>query len=224
MPSSHLRIGVGGYASDSGKTLSYYFTTIAMHAYYINLDHRTDRRAEIEKELADKGISAERIPAFKTTPGCIGCSLSHIAALKRARERGLEAVMIFEDDFTFLVSKEEWDKLFSLLPSSYDVVMLSYNLIRATHHDAIFDRVQEVQTASGYIVHSRFYDRLIEHSEASTRQLAETGIHWDYAYDQQWKILQPNNEWYSYKIRIGKQRDGISDNTNGESTFVVNHF
>jgi GR25 family glycosyltransferase involved in LPS biosynthesis len=195
-----------------------------MHAYYINLDHRTDRRAEIEKELADKGITAERIPAFKTTPGCIGCSLSHIAALKLARERGLEAVMIFEDDFTFLISKDEWDRLFSLLPRSYDVVMLSYNLMKATHHDATFDRVQDVQTASGYIVHSRFYDQLIEHSEVATRQLAETGMHWLYAYDMQWKRLQPPNQWFAYKTRIGKQRDGISDNGEGESTFVVNHF
>jgi GR25 family glycosyltransferase involved in LPS biosynthesis len=216
--------GVGGHAFDSGKVLSYYFRTITMHAYYINLDHRTDRRAEIEKELADKGISAERIPAFKTTPGCIGCSLSHIAALKLARERGLEAVMIFEDDFTFLISKDEWDRLFSLLPASYDVVMLSYNLIQSTQHDAIFDRVQDVQTASGYIVHSRFYDRLIAQSEAATHMLSQTGMHWLYAYDQQWKMFQPNTEWFAYKTRIGKQRDGISDNGEGESRFIVNHF
>jgi GR25 family glycosyltransferase involved in LPS biosynthesis len=195
-----------------------------MHAYYINLDHRTDRRAEIEKELADKGIAAERISAFKTIPGCIGCSLSHIAALKLARERGLEAVMIFEDDFTFLISKDEWDRLFSLLPRNYDVVMLSYNLIKATHHDSTFDRVQDVQTSSGYIVHSRFYDTLIANTEGATRMLVETGAHWLYAYDMQWKPLQEPNEWYAYKTRIGKQRDGISDNGEGESRFIVNHF
>jgi glycosyl transferase family 25 len=194
-----------------------------MHAFYINLDYRADRRTEVEKELTEKDIEFERFPAFKTTPGCIGCSLSHIAVLKLARERCYESVMIFEDDFMFLISKEELDHLISRLPPSYDVVMLSYNILQSTHHDATFDRVQDVQTASGYIVHSRFYDQLIEHSEVATRQLAETGMHWLYAYDQQWKGLQPNNEWYAYKTRIGKQRDGFSDNSEGEIRFVVNH-
>lgn len=194
-----------------------------MHAFYINLDHRTDRRAEIEKELADKGIQSERVAAYKTTPGCIGCSLSHIAALKRARERGYESVMIFEDDFMFLVSKEEWDQLIARLPASYDVVKLSYNLLQWSDHDDTFNRIHDVQAASGYIVHSRFYDTLIANAEVATQLLVETGAHWLYAYDMQWKVLQPTHEWFAYKTRIGKQRDGISDNGEGESRFIVHH-
>jgi glycosyl transferase family 25 len=194
-----------------------------MRAFYINLDHRADRRAEIEKELTEKGIEFERFAAFKTSPGSIGCSLSHIAVLKLARERGYESVMIFEDDFMFLVSKEEWDQLISRLPPSYDVVKLSYNLLQCSHHDDTFNRIQDVQASSGYIVHSRFYDTLIANAEEATRLLSETGMHWLYAYDQQWKKLQPNNEWYAYKTRIGKQRDGFSDICEGESRFVVHH-
>ena len=195
-----------------------------MHAFYINLDHRTDRREEIEKELTDKGIEFERFAAFKTYPGIIGCNQSHIAVLKLARERGYESVMIFEDDFMFLVSKEEWDQLISRLPASYDVVKLSYNLLQWSHHDDTFNRIQDVQASSGYIVHSRFYDTLIANAEEATRLLVETGAHWLYAYDMQWKVLQPTHEWFAYKTRIGKQRDGISDISEEiGGRFVVHH-
>ena len=183
-----------------------------MHAYYINLDYRTDRRAEIEKELADKGICAERFPAIRTRPGSIGCTLSHIAVLKLARERGYESVMIFEDDFMFTVSKEEWESLINKLPSSYDVVMMSYNIILAYPHDDTFDTVSEAQTASGYIVHSRFYDCLISRLEEGSQQLMKNPeLHWIYINDQYWKGIQPQYQWYAFKTRIGVQRPSFSD-------------
>ena len=81
-------------------------------AFYINLDRRLDRRKEIEAELGNLGVPYERFPAIKTIPGCIGCALSHLAVLKEARSRGYKNVLIFEDDFMPLVSKEEfWETL-----------------------------------------------------------------------------------------------------------------
>jgi glycosyl transferase family 25 len=183
-----------------------------MHAFYINLDHRTDRRAEVEKEFEEKGLTVERFPATQYNPGAIGCNLSHIGVLTTARGRGYDAVMIFEDDFQFLISKAEWDDLIAKLPSSYDVVMLSYNLVASTPHDETFHRVQEVQTTSGYIVHSRFYDRLIARWEEGARLfMANPGLDWVYILDQYWKTLQPEAEWFAYKVRIGKQRHSFSD-------------
>jgi glycosyl transferase family 25 len=183
-----------------------------MHAFYINLDHRTDRRAEVEKEFEEKGLTVERFPATQYNPGAIGCNLSHIGVLTTARGRGYDAVMIFEDDFQFLISKAEWDDLIAKLPSSYDVVMLSYNLVASTPHDETFNRVQEVQTTSGYIVHSRFYDRLIARWEEGARLfMANPGLDWVYILDQYWKPLQPEAEWFAYKVRIGKQRHSFSD-------------
>lgn len=57
-----------------------------MRGFYINLDRRTDRRAEIEKEL--EGLAMERFPAVSHPNGAIGCTMSHLACLKLARERG----------------------------------------------------------------------------------------------------------------------------------------
>ena len=178
-------------------------------AFYINLDRRTDRRAEIEKELADNGIVAERFPAIEHASGIIGCGLSHIAVLKLARERGYKSVMIFEDDFMFLDTDTSWK---SKIPTSYDIVMLAYHELEpSTPHDEIFNRVRKVSTTSGYIVHSRFYDTLIARWEEGVRLLEETGMHWFYGLDQYWNELSPRCEWYLFKTRIGKQRAGFSD-------------
>ena len=183
-----------------------------MRAFYINLDRRADRRAEIESELANMKIDAERFRAIEHVFPAIGCTSSHVDVLKLARERGYESVMIFEDDFMFTVSKEDWESLINKLPSSYDVVMMSYNIILAYPYDDTFDSVFEAQTASGYIVHSRFYDRLIDRLEEGLKLFIESpDLHWIYINDQYWKALQPCSEWYAFKTRIGVQRPGFSD-------------
>ena len=49
----------------------------------------------------------ERFEAVKASPGGIGCGYSHLAVLKIAKERGYKNVLILEDDFTFLITKEQ---------------------------------------------------------------------------------------------------------------------
>jgi len=183
-----------------------------MKGFYINLDRRPDRKEQIEKEFADKGLDVERFKALEHPYAPIGCTASHLAVLILARQRGYESVMIFEDDFEFLVSKEEWERLIKCLPESYDVVMLSYNTYKLEPHDDTFERVLETQTASGYIVHSRFYNTLIHRlAEGLYMFMEHPEAHWLYINDQYWKALQPVSEWYQFKTRIGRQRAGFSD-------------
>jgi glycosyl transferase family 25 len=183
--------------------------------FYINLDHRTDRREELEAELAKVGITHyERFPAIRRNPGIIGCGLSHLAVLKLARSRGYRNVLIFEDDFEFLVDRETFWKYMEdlfLEVKSYDVIMLAYAIDKSEPFSLLAKKVLEGQTASGYIVHSRFYDTLIELYEDAVPKLISTGEHWIYANDQVWKKLQPASEWYATTTRIGKQRASISD-------------
>lgn len=89
-----------------------------MLAFYINLDRRTDRRAFMEQQLAEIGLSAERLPAI--TPDMfrdddfistslhearcelseveIAISLSHFAIWKRMLAKGDRHVLVMEDD------------------------------------------------------------------------------------------------------------------------------
>lgn len=181
-------------------------------SFYINLDSRTDRREQFEDECRRMDLSVERFPALRSIGPAQGCTLSHIEVLKLARARGYPSVLVFEDDFQFLVSKEEFSSVLESLPRDYDVVMLAYNLAHSEPYNARFGRALDVQNAAGYIVHSRFYDTLINTLEEGYNQfLAYPDMHWIYINDQYWKRLQPVSRWYYSLLRIGKQRAGYSD-------------
>lgn len=185
--------------------------------FYINLERREDRRVEIEKELEGAGLQFERFNAFDRKPGIVGCGLSHLAVLKEARDRGLPNVLIFEDDFEFLVNKEEfWTKIntFFDMRIPYDVLMFSYNIESSTPFNDLVCIVGAATTASAYVVNSYFYDALIELYEENFPLLESTGKHWIYANDQIWKKLQPKARWYAFNTRLGRQRGSYSDNSN----------
>ena len=195
---------------------------------YINLEHRTDRRLEIEDELNSFGLPYERFNAIANPGfGILGCGLSHLSVLKMARDNKWKNILIFEDDFMFLVDRDEFEKNINLLfdienPVDFDVCMLSYNIITSEPSEKYYflNKVLEVQTASGYIVNEKMYDKLIELYEWAMPLLGSTKQHWIYANDQIWKKLQPSANWYSFTTRLGKQRPSYSDN--GESWCELN--
>lgn len=182
--------------------------------FYINLDRRTDRRAEVEAEFRKLGLNVERFPAIERNPGIVGCGLSHLAVLKMAKERGYKNVLIFEDDFELLIGPEEFEGLlgeFFKSSVAYDVVMLGYHIEEKMGFNDLLDKMLAVTTTSAYLVHEGFYQKLIDLYEGAIPKLIETGMHWVYANDQVWKELQPQANWYAFKTRIGKQRGSFSD-------------
>jgi len=187
---------------------------------YINLDHRIDRKNEIESELNNFNIPYERFSAICNKGfGIVGCTKSHLEVIKIAKANKYKNILIFEDDFKFIVSREEFEKNIELLFENiqFDVCMLSYNLIKYEEVDGISFLIKalEVQTASGYIVNETMYDKLINLYEYAIPLLESTQKHWIYANDQIWKRLQPTSNWYCFKTRLGLQRPSYSDN--GES-------
>jgi glycosyl transferase family 25 len=185
--------------------------------FYINLDSRTDRRAEIEEELRRMGISGERFSAIKHDIGIVGCGMSHLAVLKEARSRGYKNVLIFEDDFQFIVSKEEFwtmiNRFFidAIQGSMFDVLMLGYNILSSQVIDDLLMKVISAQTTSAYIINERIYDALINVWETALPLLLSTGDRWMYSTDATWKQLQPDNNWYAFVKRVGVQRPGFSN-------------
>jgi hypothetical protein len=182
-------------------------------AFYINLDSRTDRREQFEAECLKMDIQVERLAAIVHPKGvALGCSASHLAIIKLAREREYPHVMVFEDDFTFLVTKDEFNTVVNTLPEDYDVVMLGYHVNCEDVYSPAFGRTVDAQTTSGYIVHQRAYDKLIACWEQSMARFEESPHqHWLYICDQSWKPLQKELRWYHAIPRAGKQRAGWSD-------------
>jgi glycosyl transferase family 25 len=186
-----------------------------MRSVYINLDRRTDRRAEFEAECVRMGIQAERFPAIAHSVPALGCAMSHLAVLKLARSRGYERVCIFEDDFQFLVSPQVYARILAEIPSGADVVMLGWYLYATEPYNATFGRVLDATTASGYIVHRRAYDRLIQTLEEGVSlfitHLHDADVVSKYINDQYWRRLQPNLLWLHTLERVGRQRSSYSD-------------
>lgn len=193
------------------------------HVFYINLDRRTDRRGEFESQAKVYDLQYERFPAIAKDMGILGCTLSHLEVLKIARERNYKNVLIFEDDFEFLIDKEQFEseieQIFTHSSNSntdFDICMISYNLMDSIDSEEypFLMRAKDVQTASGYIINQHYYDKVINLFEYAVPLLEQTGEHWNYANDQVWKQLQPHDKWYCTKTRIGRQRISYSDNNN----------
>jgi len=194
-----------------------------LHTYldgviYINLDKRPDRRHQFESQCFHYGISCERFSAIPHAFGIVGCTRSHQAVYRLAKERGWRRVLIFEDDFEFLVSREAFEetvrRIVNVPDLRWDVCMLAYHLIESepcSECDQLL-RVRSAQTASAYLVESHYYDTLIELYDHAIPLLESTEQHWNYANDQAWKALQAVDRWYCTRERQGKQRDGFSDN------------
>ena len=185
--------------------------------FYINLEERTDRRELIEKQFQDYGITNyERFNAHSHKIGSVGCGRSHESILKIAKERKYKRILIFEDDFDFLVSKDEFNENMNKLKNvNFDVCFLSYNLHEysdITDYDFLL-KVIKSSTTSGYIINEHYYDKLINELEISMPLLEQTDYHWIYAYDVIWHKFQLVDKYFCFKTRIGKQRDGYSNNT-----------
>lgn len=193
------------------------------HIFYINLDYREDRKEEIEEEIEKYGLNekTERFSGIRVVEqGILGCTKSHLAVLKLAKERGYKNVLVLEDDFEFVLSKEDFEKSLHIFFDSgieYDVCMFSYLLQKENEafveECPILNRIIEAQTASGYLVNEKYYDTIIALYEWAWPLLEQTKAHWLYANDQCWKSLQKTDRWFYFKNRIGKQRASYSDNS-----------
>ena len=102
------------------------------HAFYINLEHRTDRKEHVEQQLTSVGITtAQRFNAIRMENGAIGCSMSHLAILKKALAEGYDHVLIVEDDIQFLnpalFTKQFAEFFKSMNGEQWDVLLLGGN-------------------------------------------------------------------------------------------------
>jgi len=182
-----------------------------MNAYFINLDHRMDRKEQIEQELSKLNIQATRFPGVQHSYGPVGCILAHLGVIKEAKRLNLPQVMIFEDDFELIVTPEAfWNCIAGIEPC--DVFLFSYLGGKFSPHGNSV-RAFDAQAPSGYIVYQRFYDTLISLYETNAGLLERTRKHWLHMNDQCWKPLQAEYIFYVAVPKCGRQRVSFSDNT-----------
>jgi glycosyl transferase family 25 len=124
-----------------------------LNAFFINLDRHADRRAHIEGQLHNAGLSAERVAGvngrevppdlagyfdldstsrYALTAGQIGCQASHLRVMRLITEMSLDVALVLEDDA--LLAEDVGEILAETLqkvPAGWDIVRLCRSSTRA---------------------------------------------------------------------------------------------
>ena len=184
---------------------------------YINLDERTDRREQAENEFKRLGLNAQRVPAVKTKPGALGCTLSHIKCLEIAKEKDWDHVMICEDDILFAKDTDLIKKQFTTFLNhhkDWDVIALGLFVIDGVYVDESTARITKAWCTTCYLVRKEYYDILLYNfriSEQKQRQNKKGEI------DVVWHSLQKRDQWMTILPYLVIQRPTSSDiRTTGE--------
>ena len=186
------------------------------HLFFINLEHRTDRLNMVKQELSKlKPNIGTRFNAIKAASGAIGCSMSHIKCLEKARDEGLPHIFICEDDICFLNPELLMQNLqkFCENISEWDVLVIGGNAVPPYRPIGDFCvRVFNNQTLTGYIVRQHYYDKLIRNFREGLKLLISNPENkHEYAIDMYWKRLQTTDLYYFITPPTVSQREGFSD-------------
>jgi len=186
------------------------------NAFYINLDHRTDRREHVENELSKIGINATRFNAINMENGAIGCSMSHLKILQDALKNNLDHVLIIEDDITFLdkeLFKNQINRFFELHGNNWDVILFAGN--NMPPYKIIDDtciKVSRCQTTTGYLVNGHYIKVLAQNVKMGlTHLLNKPTEKSTFAIDKFWFILQDSSNWFLITPLTVVQREDYSD-------------
>jgi glycosyl transferase family 25 len=193
--------------------------------FIINLEHRTDRKEAILKQLAKVGVSDyEFFPAIRPTEvpsgfldpmpgwfkgdvakykiGSLGCLLSHRAIMKICIERNYQNVLILEDDTEFQIGcplDSVWD---IVKPPDFGLLYLAGNHRGSTlfPHSKYLVKVQGTLTTGSYVVNRSIMQAIVDGLEQYDREV-------DIFYVQ----LQSHYPCYCIYPHVARQADSFSD-------------
>lgn len=187
---------------------------------YINLAHRTDRRALMEKDVLPT-FPAEKITRFdaiKHTRGEIGCSMSHIAVLEDALHSGCKNILVLEDDAQWTTDASTYSNALTMIEAlvdsgNYDVISLGCT---ATEYETTSLRLKKGYTTSSYLVNAPYIPTLLANFKEGLALLVESAkypsLEYDHALDQHWWVLM-KDRWYMPVPPPITQRVNYSDIT-----------
>jgi len=199
---------------------------------YINLDARTDRKAEITAELQAIGMpesKIHRLSAVKRKWGVLGAALSHEAVMRFIIERGWKRVLILEDDAGFeYKDRKRWNdgmaditKLVnssgdSNVDSTWDVIFMG-GFIRdpagpeKTSYSTLW-RTKNTSCLHAYIVRGEYAKKILPHVEASNQMLMKHPPNVkQYYVDNAMPKLMEEDRWFISIPTLAYQRESFSD-------------
>lgn len=199
--------------------------------YCINLDRRTDRWEDnCLPQFKNLGLEVERFSATdgqlldlthgKAYNGELAGSMSHLNAIKKAKEEGVEKLLLLEDDVVFLTNgRTNTNDMFSErikhVPSDWDILFFGGNHVGGT--TVISPGV--VKLGGSYAIHAcgiknTAYDIMITHLENKINNVLENketrftpSVAADYFLATLHKVLNV----YCFKPHLAWQLEGYSD-------------
>jgi len=191
--------------------------------YIISLAERGDRREVLLAALAaDVGYPMDKVRVIDAiglkSDGHIGCALSHIKALQRGLDDGMEHIFVLEDDALIVRPSCFADRLRSFFGSatsrSYDVALLSTCCAQLTPSLASpYPRVRGSCGGTAYVVARQYVPTLMATFLSSVDLRVRAGVG---ALDRAWVSLQLTDVWIAIihtddSSSLVVQADGVSD-------------
>lgn len=192
-----------------------------MNGFYINLNHRTDRKKHIDLLQINNPFftNIKRFNAIYSDKYGVGCCLSHIKCLEECLNLNDDYYLIMEDDFTILNQEafnnfvNEFEKIKN--DTDWDVITLTpRGTTQEKEYKPSFNKIIDSQTTTGYIIKHGFIKELLKALEYGVDGLIKgyTGpMPNPYCADQCWKPLQLSSNWIYFNKIFGGQLPCHSD-------------
>ena len=183
--------------------------------FYINLEHRKERNLITRQELKKLGIKKpNRFNAIKHEIPLVGCAMSHIACIEKAKELNWDYVIIFEDDMKIEGKNSLIEKFNKYIDYDFDVLYLGcWNYLKPKQVEKDLARVVRAVCNHAYIVKQHYYDTFLQNLKEGIEWKLKEDIRENNIDEYHYK-LQEKDKWYCITPIHITQRDGWSDNFN----------
>jgi GR25 family glycosyltransferase involved in LPS biosynthesis len=196
--------------------------------FYINLENRPERNLDTIVELKKLGIKKpNRFNAIKHEIPLVGCALSHIGVLEKAKELGWDYVIIFEDDIKIEGKQKIIEKFNKFIKYDFDVLYLGvWNYVKPIQVERDLAKVVKASCNHAYVVKSHYYDTLIQNMKDGIELKLKDPNNGKYNIDEYHDILQQKDRWYCITPIHITQKDGYSDNFNEVRNYskIIKHI
>jgi GR25 family glycosyltransferase involved in LPS biosynthesis len=186
-----------------------------MKGYYINLDHREDRKTLMEQNWNNL-VELNRFNAVKHDVGLHGVYESHYRVLKMLYDRCEPLSIIMEDDVIPCKDFNERLNLFmSELPTDWDIFMLGFFSTERSSFEKVSENIYKAKDricgGQCYIVNPKSYDKILSKFDNK---------HYAMNLDVLLLDVQKTDNVYLSIPTFTYQYDSYSDNSKSDSSIV----
>lgn len=206
-------------------------------AFVINMPNSKERYRLFQEECKRENIEVERLDGVDGLPylqkgdkpltrGIIGCIMASCNAIRLAKERNYESVLIFDDDAELCDNfKEELEKVMTELPLGWCILRLHKTTSGTPNKEDYSPNLFQVYGGNGtygYIVNSRYYDSILQWQEHNFRKPSKQDIGFIKTYDVILAEYMHTAPFYETKTPLVFHRDGFSDRMGIEMKYGLN--